>query len=76
VCKNHSVTSNLSDLSKDKRDSKKYDDVLSKLFMMTPQRAFCVHLMRQYTVKGKDKTSINIMHLTMIDPAKSWFDTI
>ncbi len=24
----------------------KYDIVLSKLFMMTPQRAFCVHLMR------------------------------
>ncbi len=36
---------------------------------MTPQRALCVHLMRQCTLKGKDNTSINFMCLTMIDPA-------
>jgi hypothetical protein len=54
----------------------KYDSILSKLFMMTPQRVLCEHLMRYYTLKGKDKTSINLMCLTMIDPAISWFDTI
>jgi hypothetical protein len=43
---------------------------------MTPQRALCVHLMRYYTLKGKDNTSINFMCHTMIDPAISWFDTI
>ncbi len=54
----------------------KYDIVLSKLFIMILQRALCVHLMREYTLKGKDNTSINIMCLTIIDPAISWFDTI
>jgi hypothetical protein len=36
----------------------------------------CVDLMRQYTVKGKDNTSINFMCLTMIDPETSWFNKI
>ncbi len=67
--------SNLADLAKNKRQPK-YDIVLSKLFMMTPQRALCVHLMRYYNLKGKDKTSTNIMCLTMIDSAISWLDTI
>ncbi len=35
---------------------------------MTPQRALCVHLMRELTLKGKDNTSIYFMCLTMIDP--------
>ncbi len=41
----HPVTSNLADLAKNK-NKPKYDIVLSKLFMMTPQRVLCVHLMR------------------------------
>jgi hypothetical protein len=41
----HPVTSNLADLAKNKRQPK-YDYVLSKLFIMTPQRALCVHLIR------------------------------
>jgi hypothetical protein len=43
---------------------------------MNPQRALCVHLIRQYTLKGKDNISINFMCLTMIDSATNWFHTI
>jgi hypothetical protein len=68
--------SNLADLAKNKRHSQKYNQVPSKLVIMTPQRALCVHLIRQYTLNGKDNTSINFMCLAMIDPATSWFITI
>ncbi len=37
---------NLADLAKNKRHSQKHDIVLSKLFIMTHQRALCVHLVR------------------------------
>ncbi len=37
---------NLADLAKNKRHSQKHDIVLSKLFIMTHQRALCVHLIR------------------------------
>ncbi len=59
-----------------KRHSQKDSQVLSKLVIMTPQRVLGVDLIRQYTLKGKDNTSISFMCLTMIDPATSWFDTI
>ncbi len=48
----------------------------TKLVIMTPWSMLCVAFIRQYPLKGKDKTSINFMCLTMIDPAISWFDTI
>jgi hypothetical protein len=40
------VMSNLADLVKNKKKQPKYDLVQSKLFIMTPQRVLCVHLMR------------------------------
>ncbi len=43
---------------------------------MTPQRALCVDLIRQYTLKDQDKPCIKFMCLTMIDPATGWFDMI
>jgi hypothetical protein len=61
--------SNLADLAKNKRHSQKHNHVLSKLVMRTPQRELGVNLIRQYTLEGKDSTSINFMCLTMIDPA-------
>ncbi len=67
--------SNLADLAK-KKNKPKYDMVLSRLFTMTPQRALYAHLIREHTLKGKEKTNVNIMCLTMIDPTISWFDTI
>jgi hypothetical protein len=53
----------LADLVINKRYSQKYDIVLPKLFIMTHQRALCVHLIRHYTLKGKDITRTNIMCL-------------
>ncbi len=38
---------------------------------MTPQRALGVDLIKQYTIKGIDNTSVDFMCLTMIDPATS-----
>ncbi len=56
--------SNLADLAKNKRHSQKYGHVLPKLVIMTPQRALCVDLITQYTLKGKDSTNIDSMCLT------------
>ena len=36
----------------------------------------CVDLIGPYTIKGKDVTEINLMCLTMIDPASSWFEIV
>jgi hypothetical protein len=68
--------SNLADLAKKKRHSQKCCHVPPKLVIMTPRRALCVDLIRQYTLKGKDNTSFNFMYITMIDPATRWFKII
>ncbi len=61
-------------LPKNKRHSQKYGHVPPKLVITTLWRALCVDLVGQYTLKGKDNTSIDFMCLTMIDPATSWFE--
>ena len=33
-------------------------------------------LIGTYTLKGKDKTRIDFMCITMIDPATSWFEIV
>jgi hypothetical protein len=40
--------------------------------MTTPWEALCVDLIGPYALKGKDKTVIDFMCITMIDPATSW----
>ncbi len=35
-----------------------------------------VDLISQYTLKGKDNTSINFMCLTIVDPTTTWFNII
>ena len=35
-----------------------------------------MNLIGPYTLKGKDKTEIDFMCLTMIDPATSWLEII
>ena len=39
--------------------------------VQNPWEALCVDLIGPYTLKGKDKTEIDFMCLTMIDPATS-----
>ncbi len=44
---------------------------------MTPWEALCVDLIGPYTLNGKDGSSIDLMCLTMIDPAAtSWFEIV
>jgi hypothetical protein len=42
----------------------------------TPWEALCVNLIGPYTLKGKDGSAIDIMALTMINPASSWFEIV
>jgi hypothetical protein len=36
----------------------------------------CVNLVGPYTLKGKDRSSIDFVALTMINPASSWFKVL
>jgi hypothetical protein len=38
-----------------------------------PWECLCVNLIGPYTLKGKDNFQIDLMALTMINPASSWF---
>jgi hypothetical protein len=46
------------------------------LVITTPWKALCVDLIGPYTLKGKDRSIIDFMCLTMIDPATSWFEIV
>ena len=46
------------------------------MVIMTPWEALCINLIGPYTIKGKDRTEIDFMCLTMIDPASSWFEMV
>ena len=59
-----------------KRRSQKYGKLPTKLAIITPWEAVCVDLIGPYTLRGKDKTEIDFMCLTMIDPASSWFEIV
>ena len=48
----------------------------SKLTITNPWEALCVDLIGPYTLKGKDKTQIDFMCITMIGPATSWFEIV
>jgi hypothetical protein len=52
----------------------KHRKLPAKLAITTPWEALCVDLIGPYTLKGKDKTVIDFMYITMIDPATSWFE--
>ena len=51
----------------------KYGKLPAKLAIATPWEVLCVNLIGPYTLKGTDKTVIDFMYITMIDPATSWF---
>ena len=48
----------------------------TKLVITNPWETLHVDLMVAHTLKGKDKTEIDVMCLTMIDPASSWFKIV
>jgi hypothetical protein len=45
----------------------------TKTIYTIPWECLCVELIGPYTLKGKDNSQIEVMALTMIDPASSWF---
>ncbi len=56
-----------------KRRSQKYGHLPPKTVYTIPWECLCVDLIGPYTLKGKDNLQIDIMALTMINPASSQF---
>jgi len=67
-----SITKSCKTCQIDKKRSRKYGHLPSKVVIHTPWEALCVDLIGPYTLKGKDGSSIDFMALTMINPASSW----
>eukprot|EP00804_Cyclotella_cryptica_P009742 CCRYP_011258-RA/>CCRYP_011258-RA protein AED:0.38 eAED:0.39 QI:0/0/0/1/0/0/2/0/384 len=59
-----------------KRRQLKYGKLPTKLAITNPSEALCVDLIGRYTLKGKDKTQIDFMCITMINPSTSWFEIV
>jgi hypothetical protein len=72
----HSYVENCRSCQVNKRHSQKYGKLLAKLATITPWEAVCVNLIRPYILRGKDRTEIDFMCLTMIDPASNWFEIV
>ena len=54
----------------------KYRKLPTKLAITNPWEALCVDLIGLYTLKGKDKTQLDFMCVTMIDSTTSWFEIV
>ena len=59
-----------------KKRQKQYGKLPTKQVITKPWQTLCVDLICPYTIKGKDKSEIDFMCLTMIDPATSWFEIV
>ncbi len=59
-----------------KRKKQKYGKIPSKQVIKTPWEYLCVDLIGPYTLRGRDKSEIDFMCLTMINPASSWFEIV
>jgi hypothetical protein len=57
-----------------KRQNLKYGHLPPKTGTTNPWECLSVDLIGPYTLKGKDKSQLNFMALTMIEPASSWFE--
>jgi len=71
-----SVTKSCKACQVNKRRTRKYGHLPSKIVISTPWEALCVDLTGPFTLKGKDGSEIDFMALTMIDPASSWFEIV
>ena len=59
-----------------KKRTRQYGKLPPKLAETVPWRSVCVDLIGPYTIKARDKTILDFMCLTMIDPATGWFEII
>ena len=57
-----------------KHQKRRYGHLPPKVAHSIPWNQICVDLIGPYTIKVKDKTSIDFMCLTIIDPVTSWFE--
>ena len=61
---------------KGKSAKRKYGLLPPKIAVLEPWNQVCVDLIGPYTIKAKDKTIMDFMCLTIIDPATSWFKIV
>ena len=59
-----------------KHARKKYGKLPEKFVILDPWHTLCVDLIGPYTIKGKDKSEMDFMCLTMIDAATGWFEIV
>jgi hypothetical protein len=59
-----------------KWQKRKYGKLPPKLAITNPLEAVCVDLIGPYTLKGKDRTQIHFICVTVIYPATSCFEVI
>jgi hypothetical protein len=59
-----------------KRRTLKFGHLPSKIVISAPWENLCVNLVGPYTLKGIEGSAIDLMALTMIDPASSWFEIV
>ncbi len=71
-----SITKSSKSCQVNKKRTRKYGHLPSKIVISTPWEALCVDLVGPYTLNGKDGSSIDFMALTMINPASSWFEVV
>ena len=62
---------------KGKKRKRKYGHLAAKeAATTTPWQTVCVDLVGPYTIKGEDRSSVEFMCMTMIDPATGWFEVV
>ena len=71
-----SITKSCKSCQVNKKRTRKYGHLPSKIVISTPWEALCVNLVGPYKLKGKEGSSIDFMALIMIDPASSWFEIV
>ena len=55
---------------------RKYGHLQPKIATVNPWNQVCVDLIGPYTMKAKEKTVMDFMCLTIMDPATSWFEIV
>eukprot|EP00804_Cyclotella_cryptica_P014853 CCRYP_021235-RA/>CCRYP_021235-RA protein AED:0.36 eAED:0.38 QI:0/0/0/1/0/0/2/0/404 len=66
----------VSQLQGERAQAIKIWEMPTKLVITNPWEALCVDLIGPYTLNGKDKTQIDFICITMIDPTTSWFKIV
>jgi hypothetical protein len=74
LIRSHTKTCKTCQVNKPKKQ--KYGKIPTKQDITTPWEYLCVDLIGPYTLRGRDKSEIDFMCLTMINSASSWFEIL